>query len=465
MYKRTSSVALKKELGLLGSFSMGFADVGADIFLALGLIAAYAHGLMPFAILIASIVYVCSGFAYAELAAAMPVAGGSSAFGKKAFGDKAGFLAGWGLMLDYTIDIALFAVASAGYLSFFIPALIPIMPLIASFMVLVLMLVNLFGIKESSSINCVLTVVTIGIVIALLALGFSSVFSANTFLSDIKPVEVDPGWNNFLYSITLAMVAFVGIESISQGAEETKDPGKTIPRATLLSVVFVVFFAVVLSTMALGIVTPQVLADNMTSPLVPIAKTMPYANIVVPTVAFAGFIICFVSANTGIIGVSRVAYSMSNADLVSRRFRWLHPKFQTPWVTIIIFSLIAAYLASFGDLILLGELYAFGALTAYSVTNLSAIKLRISEPKMKRPFRIPLNFKFRGADIPIISVIGVISCFAVFALVALLHVQGRNFAIMWFVFGGLYYVLYKAYRKTDLAKKLNPGIPYRPHRN
>ncbi|MCX6768810.1 MAG: amino acid permease, partial [Candidatus Micrarchaeota archaeon] len=106
MYRNKTSVALKKELGLLGSFSMGFADVGADIFLALGLIAAYAHGLMPFAILVASIVYVCSGFAYAELAAAMPVAGGSSYFGKRAFGDKAGFIAGWGLLLDYTIDIA-----------------------------------------------------------------------------------------------------------------------------------------------------------------------------------------------------------------------------------------------------------------------------------------------------------------------------------------------------------------------
>jgi APA family basic amino acid/polyamine antiporter len=115
--------------------------------------------------------------------------------------------------------------------------------------------------------------------------------------------------------------------------------------------------------------------------------------------------------------------------------------------------------------VFLGELYAFGALTAYSVTNLSAIKLRISEPKMKRPFKIPLNFKFRGAEISIISIIGVISCFAVFALVALLHVQGRNFAILWFVFGGLYYVLYRAYRKTNLAKKLNPDIPYQPHRH
>jgi hypothetical protein len=75
---------------------------------------------------------------------------------------------------------------------------------------------------------------------------------------------------------------------------------------------------------------------------------------------------------------------------------------------------------------------------------------------MARPFRIPLNFRFRGAEISIISVIGVISCFAVFSLVALLHVEGRNFAVLWFAAGGAYYVLYKHYRTTDLAKRLNP---------
>ena len=100
---------LKKELGFLGSFSMGFADVGADIFLALGLIAAYSGGAMPFAILIAAGVYVLTGLCYAELASAIPVAGGASVYGERAFGKLAGFIGGWGLMLDYTIDIALFA--------------------------------------------------------------------------------------------------------------------------------------------------------------------------------------------------------------------------------------------------------------------------------------------------------------------------------------------------------------------
>lgn len=447
---------LKKELGLLGSFSMGFADVGADIFLALGLIAAYAHGVMPLALLAAAIVYICSGLSYAELSAAMPVSGGSSHFGRMAFGNKTSFLAGWGLMLDYTICIALFAVASAGYLSYFIPGVREVFSLVSVFLIFILMFVNLLGIRESSLVNSFLTVVAIIIIIALLLVGFGTTFSFEKFVSGIKPIDVDPGIENFLYSITIAMVAFVGIESISQGAEETKDPGKTLPKATFLSIFFVVFFALVLSTMVLGIVTPQTLADNMDNPLIPVTKMFPFSEIITPIIAFAGFIICFVSANTGIIGASRVVYSMSQAGLVSRRISWIHPIYRTPWWTVVIFSLIAMVLAFFGDMVFLGELYAFGALTAYTVTNLSLIQLRFKEPKMERPFKVPLNIKIKGRDVPIITIIGSIGCISIFMLVALLHEEGRNFAFVWFVAGFIYYYLYRRYRAKIDARTYIP---------
>jgi APA family basic amino acid/polyamine antiporter len=168
----------------------------------------------------------------------------------------------------------------------------------------------------------------------------------------------------------------------------------------------------------------------------------------VPVVALAGFLVCFVSANTGIIGVSRVAYSMSNADLMSRRINWVHPRYRTPWITIVIFSLIAMGLAYTGDMIFLGELYAFGALTAYTVTNLSLMKLRASEPDMPRPYSIPFSVKLKGAKIPLITIAGTIGCLALFALVAMLHVDGRNFAAIWFIFGIIYFFGYRHYRNT-----------------
>lgn len=444
---------LKKELGLLSSFSLGFADVGADIFLALGLIAAYAHGAMPLAILIASFVYICTGLAYAELASAIPLSGGAANYGRKAFGRLIGFTGGWGLILDYTLDIALFAVASAGYISFFIPGIRDYLSIVAALIIVGLIAVNLLGIKESSRVNSALTVVTIAVVLLLLFVGFFFAFKPEMFLSQFKPLEVDPGIGNFLYSITLAMVAFVGIESISQGAEETVNPKKTIPRATKMSIIAVVFFALATSIMSLGIIAPQALAGQMDSPVVALAGAMPWAAILMPIVALAGFLICLVSTNTGIIGVSRVAHSMSKSNLITRRLHWLHPKFCTPWLTIIIFSSIAVGLAYFCNMVLLGELYAFGALTAYLITNLSLIKLRIIEPELERPYKVPLNIRFKGRQIPLVSVAGAIGCCLVFGLVILLHGEGRTFAIIWFS-AGIAYFLLKDLRAGRQAKAI-----------
>jgi APA family basic amino acid/polyamine antiporter len=193
---------------------------------------------------------------------------------------------------------------------------------------------------------------------------------------------------------------------------------------------------------------------------VPIAQALPFAETLVPVVALAGFLVCFVSANTGIIGVSRVAYSMSGNGLMARRINWVHPKYKTPWITITIFSLIAMGLAFTGDMIFLGELYAFGALTAYSVTNLSLLELRVKEPSLPRPFKVPLNFKLNGKEIPIITLIGIFGCLAIFALVAMLHAEGRNFAAVWFIFGIAYFFGYRHYRRQkdrdDVLKGIHP---------
>ena len=432
---------LKKDIGLLGSFSLGFADVGADIFLALGLIATYALGAMPLAILAAAGVYFLTGLSYAELASSIPVAGGASIYGQRAFGRFAGFLGGWGLILDYTIDIALFAVAAAGYLSFFFPLIRAFFPLVTMLVISILVLVNLFGIRESSSFNSALTLGSITLIIILITVGLTQSFSIGTFLSSMKPIGVSPGIHDFFYSITLAMVAFIGIESISQGAEETKNPEKTLPRATMMAVAVVILFAFLISVLSLGVVAPQVLSKNVDNPLVALANALPFSNILVPLVAFAGFAICLVSANTGIIGVSRVTYSMSSQGLIPNLLKWIHPTFRTPWVAIIIFSVAAIALASLGDMFFLGELYAFGALTAYLIANLSLIKLRFIEPDLPRPFKIPLNVCIHGKEIPVLAVLGIIGCSVMLFLVALLHEQGRNFAFLWFVGGIAYYVV------------------------
>ncbi|VVB66402.1 Amino acid permease [Candidatus Gugararchaeum adminiculabundum] len=447
--EQTQEVHLKRGMGLLGSFSIGFADVGADLFLTLGLISAYAAGARPLAILIAALVYACTGYAYAELASAMPVAGGASSYGRRAFSPFVGFLGGWGLILDYTIDISLFAYAAVGYLTFFMPFLRETFSVAVAVLIVLLALINMLGIKESSRFNTMLTMFTILIVSCFIAFAFSTKFDTNVFISTIKPLQEDPGVHNFLYAITIAMVTFIGIESISQAAEETKDPGKIIPRATGLAIYVVIIFALVASVMVLGIISPQELSkpENIDNPMTAVAKKLPFTNILVPIIAFAGALICTVSANTGVIGSSRVVYALSKNGMISRRLCWLHPKYRTPWVSIILFSSLAIVLVFGGDLVFLAELYAFGALIAYLIGNASVISLRIREPNLFRPYKVPFNIKIKGYDIPLISIVGVISCSAVFALVALLHEQGRTFAFLWMVCGIIMYFSYKYYKQ------------------
>src|SRR5579859_5867622 len=115
------SSELRRDVTVWGSFMWGYADVGADIYTALGLVMAAAQGATPLAFGLAGLVYVMIGLGYTELASAYPVAGGGQYFALRGLGDFWGFIAGAALLLDYTIDIALFSVASAGYLNFFWP--------------------------------------------------------------------------------------------------------------------------------------------------------------------------------------------------------------------------------------------------------------------------------------------------------------------------------------------------------
>src|SRR3989337_1052703 len=122
MSATTEEQPLRREIGWYGSFAMGYADVGADIYVAIGLVALFAAGASPLAFLIASVTYTATGLAYSELATTYPYAGGAQVYAMKAFNDLAGFVAGWAVMLDYTVNIALFSLASAGYLSYFFPS-------------------------------------------------------------------------------------------------------------------------------------------------------------------------------------------------------------------------------------------------------------------------------------------------------------------------------------------------------
>lgn len=496
MSKEGEEHALKREVGWYGSFAMGYADVGADLYVAIGLVAFYAAGASPIAFAIASITYVCTGLAYAELATAYPYAGGAQVYSMKAFNDMIGFVAGWAVMLDYTVDMALFSLASAGYLSFFFPwmksSFFPLSLLGLEFkisyigfaafvLVISLLLLNSIGIRESSAFNELLVSLDLVVESVILITGVLLAFGLMLFLSQITDfgapsvfsniVYVMPSLGtqtqNFVYGITLAMTSFIGIESIAQAAEETKRPQKWIPRANKLSIIAVVVFAVGLSTLSMGLMPWQALAASQTDPMAAIASRVPYiGHFLAPIVAFTGFTICFVSTNTGVIGASRVVFSMGRFGLMPAWFYKVHRKFRTPVRTIAVFGLIGATIALLGELHFVADLYNFGALLSYVIVNISLIVLRNKEPDAYRAWKLPGTLKIRFREklifVPVISVIGTIATGTMWAFVIGFHAEGRIVGTIWLAIGIIGFIVFRRSRKmsiigNEVGKTIAPG--------
>ncbi len=465
LLQENDEVTLVRTLGFWGSFGMGFADIGADIFLALGVVVAWAMGAAPLSFLFASVLYACTGLSYTELASTYPIAGGGAVYARKAFGDPAGFIAGWGLLLDYTICIPLFALISIGYLSSFIPALnsyimigvipIHVMGVVAAILVGLLIILNYLGIRESANLNVIFVVLCLVGLAILLLIGFSTIWRWAFVLGQIS-WGVQPTFNSLLYSISIATVSFIGLESISEAAEETKSPGRIIPRSTLLLIVCIIFFTFFVSLLAVGVVPWEIIAAGTVNPLAVLAASLPFGFILVPFIAIIGITISYVSANSGIVGVSRVSYEMSRSKLLPQWFNKLHPKFRTPYRSIILFSVIGIGLAFLGDLNFLVDLYAFGALVSYMMVNLSLIRLRNSQPKQERPWRVPavIHIPWQNGskvEVPITAVIGFISCFGVWLIVLLFKEFGRLAGILWFIIGIALYIGYRKYRGLPLG--------------
>jgi basic amino acid/polyamine antiporter, APA family len=487
--------ALKRDVGWYGSFSMGYADVGADVYIALGLVTLYAGGRAPMAFLVAAITYVATGLAYAELATAYPYAGGAHVYSMKALNDLAGFIAGWAVMLDYTVDIALFSLASAGYLTYFLPSnisgaqlvvggiQIPSLGFIATTLVILLIVLNIVGIRSSSRFNEILVAIDLVVEATILILSLGLHFNwgffvhqvltggVNISLPDIDYVGglTNLSSQNFLVAITLAMSSFIGIESIAQAAEETKKPYRWIPRANKLSILFVLVFALGLCIAGIGGVGANALSSsqNITNPITVMAVAIPNIGIyLAPIVAFTGFAICYVSTNTGIIGVSRVVFSMGRFRLLPRWFYKVHKIFRTPVRSIMIFGAVGAALAFTGQLQLVANLYNFGALLSYIMVNISLIILRNTETGTYRAWKVPGEITIKWGEkklrLPPVAVIGALSCTVIWLLIIVYHAAGRVLGVSWLVVGILGFYVYRRSQKLSImsretAKEIKPS--------
>jgi APA family basic amino acid/polyamine antiporter len=493
---QTEEQSLRRDISWYGSFAMGYADVGADIYVAIGLVALFAAGASPLAFMIGSVTYIATGLAYAELATTYPYAGGAQVYAMKAFNDMTGFIAGWAVMLDYTVDMALFSIASTGYLSFFFPEIatghvsldllgmqlrIPFLGLAAASLVAGLLIINLLGIRESSLLNEVLVSLDLMVEAVILLFGIFLAFSLGRFLDQVGTIgspifhpniaytfpSLGISEQNFIYGITLAMTSFIGIESIAQAAGETRRPDQWVPRAHKLSIASVIVFAVGLSVVSMGMMSWQTLAAAKNDPIRAIAQHIPIIGIyLAPIVAVTGFAICYVSTNTGVIGVSRIVFSMGKYDLLPRWFYKVHPRFRTPIRTIVVFGTLGIALALVGELTFVADLYNYGALLSYVLVNLCLIVLRNKEPTAYRAWKIPgtitIKWGARSYYVPLVSVLGSIACSVLWALILTFHEGGRILGTAWVIVGVISFIIFRRGKKlpvlgTTSGQQIAPG--------
>jgi basic amino acid/polyamine antiporter, APA family len=473
------SHSLRRAVGVWGSYTWGYADVGADVYVALGIVMAAAQGATNVAFLFAGLVYVMVGLAYTELAAAYPMAGGGQFYVLRGLGDFWGFVAGWAVLLDFTIDISLFALASAGYINFFIPVLDtrvninllwfsfpgvqPILILEATIFVALLTFLNIIGVRESTRFNEILGALDIVSESSILFIGFLFAFNPSLLVHQMVTAWPDPF--HLAYGASLAIISFVGLESISQASQETIRPAKVVPRTSIALILTVLIYALAFSNLSLSMLPWQSVAGHNGDPIAWLASHIPILGLFAgPYVAMLGATLLLISSNSGVFGASRITYSMARFDLLPRWFSKVHPKFRTPIRTLLVFSgiaLVELWLAGLSPNAydVLGNMYAFGAASAYMLVFVSLLVLRFIDPWTPRPFKVPLNIRFRGKDgetrlLPIAGILGFLGISSILILVVLTHAIGRIAGPAWIILGLLIYFWHRRRNKLPLKKSL-----------
>ena len=483
---RLKAYPLRRVLGIPGLYSVGYGNVGSSIYYALGIVALVALGATPIALALAGIFFIFVTLTYAEGTAMLPEAGGSASFARHAFGESVGFISGWALMLSYIVTIAISAYVIPPYLGYFWAPLkeSPFIGTAASMGIIFLLVVmNVIGVKETSFINVTAAVLDLFVQILIISLGLLIVFNLDILIHNIKFYW--PSWESLVMGVALAAVAYTGVETMSQMAEETKQPAVRVPRALILMTITVLVLFSGVSTIALSAMTPQELATEWaTDPVAGIANAISLAitpeqlasglslgqeaviivtwllnglrEVLPALVAILAASILFLATNAGLMGISRLAFSLGRYQLIPPQLSRVHQRFKTPYVSIMLFGIVAITILIPGlfapDVFVdLGALYVFGSLLSFTFAHAAIIALRVKRPDLKRPFKLGWNIKFRNREIPVTAILGFLTTAVIWLVVMYTQPIGRWVGLAWMAIGLIIYILYK------LAKISLPG--------
>jgi APA family basic amino acid/polyamine antiporter len=467
--RRRRAHALERVLGAPALFATVYGNVGSSIYYALGVTAVFALGLTPLVFVIAGVIFAATTITYAEGTVRYPEAGGSSSFARHAFNELVSFGAAWAQMLNYVITISISAFFVPHYLSIFWEPLRenPWDIVIGAVIIVLLVALNVVGLREAASLNIALAVVDFATQLLLVLIGFFLVFSPRILVDNVH-WGVAPTWSDFLLAIPIAMIAYTGIETVSNLAEEARDPARNVPRAYVMTAIAVFAIYFTLPAIALSALPVHEINGEFTTLLGEPPEDGGYANDpvlgVVKNLGISGSLldalevyvgvlaatILLIATNAGVIGASRITYAMSGYRQLPEVFRRLHPRFRTPWVSLVVFAGIISILALLpGETDFLGTMYSFGAMLSFTIAHLSIIALRTRWPGEELVFRGRPNLRFRGIDWPLFAVLGALGTGLAWLVVVITTPQTRFAGLGWLALGFVAYALYR--RRLGLA--------------
>ena len=474
--RRRQQHGLERVLGTPALFATAYGNVGSSIYYALGVTAVFALGLTPVVFVIAGLIFAATAATYAEGTVRYPEAGGSSSFARHAFGETVSFGAAWAQMLVYVATVAISAFFVPHYLSvFWGPLRENPWDIIGGVVVIVALVgINIVGVREAATLNVVLAVIDFATQALLVMLGFVLVFSPDVLLDNVV-LGVAPTWSQFFVAIPIAMLAYTGVETVSNLAEEVRDPARAVPNAYKL--VAAAVFAIYLTLPAVALsalpVTRQPDGDYVTKlglppdeggfandPVLGVVKGLGlHGDLLRGLEVYVGVLaatILFIATNAGVIGASRITYAMSGYRQLPITFRRLHRRFKTPWLAIVVFAGAIPILTILpGETDFLGKLYSFGATLSFTVAHVSLVALRARGRGRgeELPFKARPNLRWRGVEWPLFALLGGVGTAVAWVVIVLQDPAARWSGLGWLALGLAAYAVYrKRFVKAPLTK-------------
>jgi APA family basic amino acid/polyamine antiporter len=472
--RRDAFVTIERRVGAPRLFATAYSTVGSSIYFALGVVAAYALGLTPLVFLVASLLFVLTTLTYFEGMTLHPERGGSAVMARYAFNELLSFVAGWAILLDFLILIAIATLSIGHYLTAFWSHLGDdgLDLVIALFALFVVARYNFLGKAPRGRRSAALAIIDLALVLLIVVLGLATAFDPGA-ITDTVHLGTVPRWSDFLFGMTVAVIAYTGIEAAANLAPEVRVRRSALRKTVSAGAVAVVTVFVGMSIVALmaqpvrpGVPVAGHQSSGYGTPLGGTYVESPVLGVVKAlTSGFAGHLLTYAvaviatlvlsqAANAGMVGITRTAYTLATHRQIPRAVARLHPRYGTPWIVLVAFTGLAALLLLPQDIELLAGMFAYGALIAFALAHLSVCVLRFKEPDRRRPFKVPFNVRIRGRELPLPAALGAVLSIAGWIGTFIYHDKARLLGTIWMGVGLTLYVVYRSREGLSLTRRV-----------